>query len=114
LGRPDVGARWLSALRLQQPNVDFWLADQAGIDVFVAHTTDLDVIHGLSWTHFNQYSWSQSDDSVIPPSDSTSYLTYRATCAVLDDLVKEPSANPLDTTAGWELQSQPIVRPKSE
>jgi hypothetical protein len=110
VGRPDVGARWLSALRLQQPKVAFWLAEQGGIDIFAAHTTDLDATYWLVWTdhHYNQ--WLQAAAPAAQPNDFTHYLTYRATCVALSNLADSPST----TAAVWQLQRWPIEHPNAD
>lgn len=109
LGPPDVGARWFAALRDQQPDVDFWLGSQAGVDVFVAHATDLHGAHWLLWTDVNYNRWSQSTAPATQMANATSfdvtpYLTYRATCNALAALVDSPSG----ATVTWELQSRVI------
>jgi branched-chain amino acid transport system substrate-binding protein len=109
LGPPDVGARWLAALRQTRPQITFWLAPQAGIDIFAAHNTDRNNVHWLLWHNPGYNRWSQSDGSVMSPSDETRYLTYRATCLALSGLSATGSAasQPNDTTS-WELQNHSL------
>jgi hypothetical protein len=109
LGRPDVGARWFAALRSQQPDVDFWLANQSGMEIFVAHATDLQGAHWLVWTDVNYNRWSQSTALATQTAtdtsfDGTPYLTYRATCSALASLVDGPSG----ATVTWDLHSRII------
>jgi hypothetical protein len=106
LGRPDEGARWLTTLHAQHVSVDFWLVDQAGIDIFTALTPDLQAIHWLVWTDVEYNSWLQSATSVTQPNDLMRYRIYRATCTALDRLYNDPAATP----PGWELQQRPIQR----
>ncbi|MCC6454320.1 MAG: ABC transporter substrate-binding protein [Caldilineaceae bacterium] len=106
-GRPDVGARWLSVLRLQQPDVEFWLAEQAGLEIFAAHATDLHAAHWLVWTDLQYNQWLQSADPATQPNDFTHYLTYRATCIALSNLASSPSP----TATVWQLQHWPIEHP---
>jgi branched-chain amino acid transport system substrate-binding protein len=104
LGRPDAGARWLALLRQKSPTLEFWLADQAGINIFIAHTTNRKDSHWLLWSDSNYNQWSQSDGSTIQPDDVARYQTYRATCAALTAVVEGQP-----TTGGqWELQSRPL------
>jgi branched-chain amino acid transport system substrate-binding protein len=107
LGRPDAGTRWLSALRHRQSEVDFWLVDQAGIDIFAAHAIDLHATHWLVWADVNYNQWSQSS---VQGHDFPQYLTYRATCVALSSF----DAGLPATMPAWELQSRPIERPKSD
>lgn len=118
LGRPDVGAAWLSTLRQADSPAPFWLASQAGIDVFTAHleaqdyaqNDDRNHTHWLLWSDSNYNQWSQLDDSAIQPNDATRYSTYRATCAALSGLVEDHPGTPLR----WQLQSQAIKQPEIE
>ena len=110
LGRPDVGARWLAALRVENPDTQFWLANQAGLAIFVAQPADLDAIQWLLLTDFKYNLWSHSDDSPMQPSDATRYLVYRATCDALAGLAEASSV----TQDIWQLQSRPLIRPNSE
>jgi branched-chain amino acid transport system substrate-binding protein len=115
LGKPDEGARWLIALRQAKTNIDFWLAEQAGIDVFAAHvaapvatgTVDYDrnrkKIHWLLWTNSDYNQWLQSGNSASQPGDAMRYLTYRATCDALATLEEKQALHP-----PWQLQSQPL------
>ena len=108
LGRPDMGARWLSKVQDAAPQLDFWLADQAGIAIFAAHAAshspNWDRSHWLIWTDVEYNQWSQPDGPAIQPSDAMRYLTYRATCAALQRLGETPSS----PSGAWELQSRPI------
>jgi branched-chain amino acid transport system substrate-binding protein len=113
LGRPDAGARWLAAIHQVNPTVGFWLANQAGSNVFDAHTAQIENrknIHWLLWRDSDYNSWSKSDGSAIQPSDAMRYSTYRATCAALNGLVKKQPA----TSARWQLQSQPFEQAGTE
>jgi branched-chain amino acid transport system substrate-binding protein len=107
LGRPEAGARWLSALRHRQPDLNFWLVDQAGIDVFATHAIDLHATHWLVWADVNYNQWSEL---AVQGNDFPQYLIYRATCVALSSFGDGPPA----TMPVWELQSRPIERPKSD
>jgi hypothetical protein len=102
LGRPDAGARWLSALRAKQPDVDFWLMDQAGIDVFTAHAENLHATHLLVWSDIKYNAWSQSAIQATEENDFMHYRVYRATCATLDKLGADVAAQ----SSAWELQER--------
>lgn len=108
LGKPDTGARWLSKLQDFAPQVDFWLADQAGIAIFAAHAAshspNWERSRWLIWTDVEYNQWSQPDGPAIQPSNATRYLTYRATCAALQSLGDTSSS----ALGEWELQSRPI------
>lgn len=104
LGRPDAGARWLSALRAKQPDVDFWLMDQAGVNVFAAHAENLHATHLLVWRDVEYNGWSESAMHATEKNDFIHYLIYRATCATLDKL----SADVADRSSAWELQERPL------
>jgi hypothetical protein len=104
LGRPDAGARWLTALRAEHANVDFWLVDQAGIDIFKAHTPDLHATHWLVWTDVEYNLRLQSATSVAHPNDFMRYRIYRATCIAVESLFNGPAAR----LAEWELEQRPL------
>ena len=106
LGRPDVGARWLTTLRAQHTSVDFWLVDQAGIDIFTALISDQQAAHWLVWTDNEYNMWLQSATSVTQPNDFMRYRIYRATCTALNDLFNDPAAG----SPAWALQQRPIQR----
>jgi len=106
LGRPDTGAHWLTSLRAKQPNVDFWLVDQAGIDVFTAQAEALHATHLLVWTDVEYNRGSRSATQATETTDFMRYRIYRATCAALDGLQE----NVADKSAAWELQERPLER----
>jgi hypothetical protein len=121
LGRPEVGARWYAVLAAQKPDVTFWLAGQAGIDIFAAHSAsaasgdapagdndDRSPAHWLYWTDSHYNLWSQSSDPAIAPNEAARYRTYRATCAALSEL----GAGQTAATTAWELQERPITSPE--
>jgi hypothetical protein len=112
LGQPHVGATWFAALRAQEPDASFWLANQAGMDVFAAHAAadntlggeDHQVTHWLLWIDSEYNQRLQPDDSAIQPNEVVRYSTYRATCAALYALENGHSAAP----STWQIQSQPV------
>jgi branched-chain amino acid transport system substrate-binding protein len=107
LGRPDVGARWLGAIREVVPEISFWLANQAGLPIFAAHRDDRAEALWLLWTDLQYNQWSQSDVAAIQPNDAVRYQSYRATCAALDTLSGKQSS----ATSAWGLQSKPVEQP---
>jgi hypothetical protein len=123
LGRPDVGARWLAALRPDHPESQFWLAPQAGMDVFALHSADHTHVYSLFWAPSDYNASSQPDDSAIPPSDALRHSTYHATCAALlnlheqelveqEPMEREANEQEAREPARWQVQSQPIEQPR--
>lgn len=110
LGRPDVGANWLTTLRAEKPGVQFWLADQAGMDILIAHTQDRKDFHWLIWRNSEYNPWLQLDENAqYPlaqpteiPTNMTRYATYHATCVALQELGTQMPVTP----SLWELHSQ--------
>jgi hypothetical protein len=104
LGRPDTGVRWQERLRQKFPDVPFWLASQAGIDIFAAQSNDHGGTYWLIWVNSEYNQRLQSDDFAIEPANATQDLTYRATCSVLAGLGKD---QPIPQVK-WVLQSRPV------
>jgi branched-chain amino acid transport system substrate-binding protein len=125
LGPPDEGARWLATLQETHPTVNFWLAVQAGVDIFAAHyhanpevnreahpaadNADRAPLHWLHWTNSDYNHPSQSDEPATDSNHALRELTYRATCAALATL----SEGSHTSTAHWQLQERRIVLPES-
>ena len=109
LGRPDVGASWYVALRQANPDIEFWLADQAGIDIFAAQvaaqTDDLGAAHWLVWANSDYNQRLQSDDAAIQPTEATREVTYQATCAALQALGTSQSARAEGHVWGYPVSS---------
>ena len=99
LGRPEVGAEWHAAISATHPNVEFWLATQAGIDIFAAQAEDLQTVRWLIWTNSNYNQRLQPDDAAGEETTGAMHeLTYQATCEALRMLGDEyPPANLPDT-----------------
>lgn len=112
LGRPDVGARWYTSLQESAPEISFWLADQAGAEIFAAHSGDHIKVRSLLWTDSEYNQWSQSDITAIEPtdfdpSDAVRYQSYRATCTALHALTQGQSS----LGGAWQLQSSSLEQP---
>jgi branched-chain amino acid transport system substrate-binding protein len=112
LGRPDVGARWYSSLQENASEFTFWLADQAGREIFAAHSGDHMRARWLLWTDSKYNQWSQSDASAIEPTDfepldAVRYQSYRATCTALSAFSQEQSGADM----AWQLHSISVEHP---
>lgn len=99
LGRPEVGAEWHAAIRATHPTTEFWLATQAGINIFAAQAEDLQAVRWLIWTNSNYNQRLQSSDAAgEEATGAMRELTYQATCEALRMLGDESPPDNLPDT----------------
>ena len=104
LGRPEAGAAWRNAQSAVHPENEFWMATQAGIDVFALHNTQNSQAHWLFWTPSEYNASSQPDGRAILPNDTLTAATYQTTCVALQNLAEPGRVD----TGRWQLHSHPI------
>lgn len=98
LGAPDTGAAYLNALRLHQPDAQFWLGPTGGDPIFAERARSHDHVYWVVWTDDGYNGWAVAH----APSSPAAYLVYRATQEAIRRIVGEVEA-PLPPST-WRVQ----------
>jgi ABC-type branched-subunit amino acid transport system substrate-binding protein len=99
LGAADSGAAYLSALRAQQPDAEFWLGPAGDDPVFAERAATRQRVYWVVWVDDDYNAWAATHS----PSTPSAYLVYQAAQAALRKIDEQGYAALPSPT--WRVQA---------
>lgn len=99
LGAADSGAAYLTALRAQQPDAEFWLGPAGDDPVFIERAATRLRVYWVVWVDDDYNAWAATHS----PSTPSAYLVYRAAQAALRKI--DDQGNAALPSPSWRVQA---------